>query len=103
MLSQRLALYYLANQDKLQTEKTKTILATTFTKLDDAITQLLISDYNTNDIEETLATSMVIWQDVRNNKNKLLKQGFAKEVIYDKSDELTTVFNKLTLLYEKAN
>jgi len=102
MLAQRLGLYYFANEKRLQTEKTMSVLESTYTKLDDTVAELLISDFNTDEIEETLASAMVVWQDVRDHKNNLLKQKFDNTDIYKKSDELTKVFNKLTLLYEKV-
>ena len=102
MLSQRLALYYLANDKKTQTEKTKSILETTYTNLDDVISELLISDFNTATIETTLGEAMTLWEVIKNNKDKLLNQQLDKKDIYNRTNDLTIIYNKLTLLYEKV-
>ncbi len=102
MLSQRLGLYYLANQGATKSPMTEKTLNTVFEDLDNAISDLLISNYNTDKIEEALANAMGIWSEIRENKKKLLNQGFDNTKIYKLSNELTKAFNKVTSLYERT-
>jgi len=101
MLLQRLALYYYANSKKLQNEKSTTILEKIYTNIDDAISQLLISDFNNNEIEEALASAMTSWEKIKTHKEELLKHKANKQDLYTRTNDLTKSFNELTLLYEK--
>jgi len=102
MLSQRLALYYYANQTTLKTKSSQSMLNNVFNEIDGAITMLLISNFNNDQIEEKLGVAMTKWELVKNNKKKLMNQGFKPSEIYKISNELTKAFNTVTALYEKA-
>lgn len=102
MLAQRLALYYYANQSTLKDKNSEMMLNNVFNELDGAITMLLISDFNTSKIEEKLGVAMSKWEKVKNNKEKLMNQGFDSKEIYKISNDLTKAFNDVTMLYERV-
>ncbi|MFD2564670.1 type IV pili methyl-accepting chemotaxis transducer N-terminal domain-containing protein [Aquimarina rubra] len=102
MLSQRLALYYYANQTTLKTKNSEQMLNNVFNELDGAITMLLISNFNNSQIDDKLGVAMSKWEQVKNNKDKLMNQGFKPAEMYKISNELTKAFNAVTGLYEKV-
>ncbi|WP_299252038.1 type IV pili methyl-accepting chemotaxis transducer N-terminal domain-containing protein [uncultured Aquimarina sp.] len=102
MLSQRLALYYFANQTTLKTKNSEQMLNNVFNELDGAITMLLISNFNNEQIDEKLGLAMSKWEYVKNNKEKLVNQGFKPLEMYKVSNDLTKAFNAVTSLYEKV-
>ncbi|MBW1295154.1 type IV pili methyl-accepting chemotaxis transducer N-terminal domain-containing protein [Aquimarina litoralis] len=102
MLSQRLALYYFANQNTLKTKNSESMLNNVYNELDGAITMLLISNFNNEQIDEKLGVAMTKWENVKNNKEKLLNQGFKPSEMYKLSNDLTKAFNVVTGLYEKV-
>ncbi len=101
MLSQRLALYYFANTSILKRSYDKEELENVFIELDDALNELLVSNFNNHRIDKVLGDVMVLWEKVKLDKTKFLKRGFENSEIYDLSNQLTTLFNKLTALYER--
>ncbi|WP_299223816.1 type IV pili methyl-accepting chemotaxis transducer N-terminal domain-containing protein [uncultured Aquimarina sp.] len=102
MLSQRLALYYFANQTTLKTKNSEQMLNNVFNELDGAITMLLISNFNNEQIDEKLGLAMSKWEQVKNSKEKLMNQGFKPVEMYKISNDLTKAFNAVTSLYEKV-
>lgn len=102
MLSQRLALYYFANQTTLKTKNSESMLGNVFNEIDGAITMLLISNFNNEKIDEKLGVAMTKWENVKNNKEKLMNQGFKPSEMYQISNDLTKAFNVVTGLYEKV-
>ncbi|WP_405206870.1 type IV pili methyl-accepting chemotaxis transducer N-terminal domain-containing protein [Aquimarina sp. LLG6339-5] len=102
MLSQRLALYYFANQTTLKTKNSEQMLNNVFNEIDGAITMLLISNFNNEKIDEKLGVAMTKWENVKNNKEKLMNQGFKPSEMYKISNDLTKAFNAVTGLYEKV-
>ncbi|WP_027391752.1 type IV pili methyl-accepting chemotaxis transducer N-terminal domain-containing protein [Aquimarina latercula] len=102
MLSQRLALYYFANQTTLKTKNSEQMLNNVFNEIDGAITMLLISNFNNEKIDEKLGLAMTKWESVKNNKKKLMNQGFKPSEMYKISNDLTKAFNTVTGLYEKV-
>ncbi|WP_299190317.1 type IV pili methyl-accepting chemotaxis transducer N-terminal domain-containing protein [uncultured Aquimarina sp.] len=102
MLSQRLALYYYANQTTLKTKNSALMLNNVFNEIDGAITMLLISNFNNAQIDEKLGVAMTKWENVKNNKEKLMNQGFKPSEMYKISNDLTKAFNAVTSLYEKV-
>ncbi len=102
MLSQRLALYYFANQTTLKTKNSEQMLNNVFNELDGAITMLLISNFNNEQIDEKLGVAMSKWEQVKNGKEKLMNQGFKPLEMYKISNDLTKAFNAVTSLYEKV-
>ncbi|MFY7671934.1 type IV pili methyl-accepting chemotaxis transducer N-terminal domain-containing protein [Tenacibaculum sp. MEBiC06402] len=102
MLSQRLALYYFANSGNLKDKNNEARLRGVFTSLDDAITDLLISNFNNARIDQALGAAMTKWEQVKNNEDKLFKGGFNAREMYNLSNDLTRAFNKVTILYEKV-
>jgi len=102
MLSQRLALYYFANKPGLKNAKTSNTLQSVFTELDNALNDLLISSFNNDRIDEALGDVTALWESVKTNKEKLTKQGYQDQEIYNLSNQLTKTFNKITNFYEKV-
>lgn len=102
MLSQRLGLYYFANQNGTKSAVTEKNLKKVYTQLDEAISSLLISNFNNEKIDEALVEAMFLWNEVRVNEDKLMKQGFENTEMYNLTNKLTRVFNKITTLYEKV-
>jgi len=102
MLAQRLGLYYYANQNTLKDKNTERMLNNVYNEIDGAITILLISNFNNGQIDEKLGLAMSKWEQIRNNKTKLMNHGFKNEEIYKISNDLTTAFNSVTGLYEKV-
>jgi len=102
MLSQRLALYYFANQTTLKTKNSEQMLNNVFNELDGAITMLLISNFNNEQIDEKLGVAMSKWEQIKNGKEKLMNQGFKPSEMYKISNDLTKAFNAVTSLYEKV-
>lgn len=101
MLSQRLGLYYFANKPDLKTSNISTKLETVFSEIDAVLNDLLISSFNNDKIDEAIGEVMSSWEDLKNNKIRLFKQGYKDAEIYELSNSLTKNFNKITTLYEK--
>ncbi|WP_271785014.1 type IV pili methyl-accepting chemotaxis transducer N-terminal domain-containing protein [Aquimarina algiphila] len=102
MLSQRLALYYFANQPTIKDKNSEQMLKNVYNELDGAISMLLISNFNNTRIDEKLGVAMSKWDQVKSNKDKLFKQGIKPADMYRISNELTKAFNAVTSLYEKV-
>lgn len=102
MLSQRLALYYYANQATLKDKDSEQMLKNVYNELDGAISMLLISEFNNSRIDEKLGVAMSKWDKVKSNKDKLFNQGLKASEMYMLSNELTKAFNDVTNLYEKV-
>ncbi len=102
MLSQRLALYYFANQTALKDKNNEQMLKNVYNELDGAISMLLISEFNNSRIDEKLGVAMSKWDQIKANKDKLFNQGIKSEDMYRLSNELTKAFNDVTNLYEKV-
>ena len=102
MLSQRLALYYFANKPDLKNKKTESVLRNVYSELDNALNDLLVSSFNNDRIDEALGDVTVLWESVKENNDKLFKQGYQDQEIYKLSNTLTKLFNKITNLYEKV-
>ncbi|WP_405205885.1 type IV pili methyl-accepting chemotaxis transducer N-terminal domain-containing protein [Aquimarina sp. LLG6339-5] len=101
MLSQRLCLYYTANtMFKGDSPEYKKILNDTYEKFDNTIGELLISSYNSTDIEEELGVVMSYWEKFQTNKNGLLNGDFTLQEMFATTNQLTKSFNKITNLYE---
>ena len=58
--------------------------------------------FNNDRIDEALGEVTALWEDVKANKDRFLKQGYQDAEIYKLSNELTKTFNKITNLYEKV-
>ena len=78
------------------------MLSNVFNEIDGAITMLLISNFNNEKIDEKLGVAMTKWENVKNNKEKLMNQGFKPSEMYQISNDLTKAFNAVTGLYEKV-
>ncbi|WP_108802467.1 type IV pili methyl-accepting chemotaxis transducer N-terminal domain-containing protein [Aquimarina sp. Aq107] len=101
MLSQRLCLYYTATtMFKGDSPEYKKILNETYEKFDNTIGELLISSYNSTDIEEELGVVMSYWEKFQTNKNGLLNGDFTLQEMFATTNQLTKSFNKITNLYE---
>ncbi|PKV52316.1 PilJ/NarX-like methyl-accepting chemotaxis transducer [Aquimarina sp. MAR_2010_214] len=102
MLSQRLAFYYYANQMELKNKNSSQMLNNAFHELDGAINKLLISKFNTPEIDEKIGLTFSQWNMIKKNRGKLSNQEFKGEEIYKMSNELTRLFNDITYMYEKV-
>ncbi|SEM22149.1 Type IV pili methyl-accepting chemotaxis transducer N-term [Aquimarina amphilecti] len=101
MLSQRLCLYYTATtMFKGDSPEYKKVLNETYEKFDNTIGELLISNYNSTDIEEELGVVMSYWEKLQTNKNGLLNGDFTLQEMFATTNQLTKSFNKITNLYE---
>ncbi|GAA4278439.1 type IV pili methyl-accepting chemotaxis transducer N-terminal domain-containing protein [Aquimarina mytili] len=101
MLSQRLCLYYTASS-MFPNKKAeyRRILNQVFEEFDSVIGDLLISSYNTTEIEEELGNVMSIWEKFQSNKKGFYSNGFTLEEVFYTSNNLTKSFNKITGIYE---
>jgi len=101
MLSQRLCLYYTASSMFVRdNEEYKKTIERVFTEFDNTIGDLLISSYNSTEIEEELGSIMSIWEKFQTNKTGLLNGDFELQEIFTTTNDLTKSFNKVTGLYE---
>ncbi|WP_103070757.1 type IV pili methyl-accepting chemotaxis transducer N-terminal domain-containing protein [Aquimarina sediminis] len=103
MLAQRLAFYYYANRVELKNKNSSQMLSNVFHELDGAINKLLISKFNTPKIDEKIGLAFSKWNAIKKNTSKLTNQEFEEAEVYKMSNELTKVFNEITLLYERIN
>lgn len=101
MLSQRLAFYYYANQTMLKDKNTVLMLANVFNELDGALNMLVVAPYNTPIIDEKIGLVLSKWDYLKSNKKKLMAHEMDDQNIYEKCDELTSIFDEITSLYEK--
>ena len=104
MLSQRLALYYFANEDflNLKSEELSKIFEETYTMFDDALFKLLVCDYNSQKIEDLLGVAMRDWDELKRHKDEFFRNRLSPEEIYKRTNDLMVTFNKITGLYEKV-
>ncbi|MBW1298012.1 type IV pili methyl-accepting chemotaxis transducer N-terminal domain-containing protein [Aquimarina litoralis] len=101
MLSQRLCLYYTAaTMFQGEGPEFKKILSETYQKFDTTIGELLISSYNSTEIEEELGVVMSYWEKFQTNQRGLLNGEFPLEEMFTTTNQLTKSFNKITGLYE---
>lgn len=103
MLSQRLAFYYFANRVELKNKNSAQMLNNVFHELDGALNKLLVFKFNTPQIDEKIGLAFSIWNKIKKDTSKLMEQKFEEKEMYEISNELTKVFNEITLLYEKVN
>ncbi|MDY8134097.1 type IV pili methyl-accepting chemotaxis transducer N-terminal domain-containing protein [Aquimarina sp. 2201CG5-10] len=101
MLSQRLGLYYYANHTELKDKNSEQMLVNVFHELDGAANKLLVSKFNTAEIDEKIGLAFSKWNTMKKNKIKLLRREFKDEEIYKISNELARLFNDVTIQYEK--
>lgn len=100
MLSQRLALYYIASlvfpESKLSYRKT---LNKIFLEYDDVISLLSICDFNNQTIEKELELIIKKWDKYQVDKEGFFSGNFAPEEVNKTSNQLTYCFNKITESY----
>ncbi|SED17354.1 Type IV pili methyl-accepting chemotaxis transducer N-term [Tenacibaculum sp. MAR_2009_124] len=101
MLSQRLVLYYFANGNGLKSLKSQNMLRDVYEELDSTLSDLLISSFNNDRIDNALGDVMAKWEGIQKSNERLFKQGYEDKEIYDLSNDLTKLFNRVTNLYEK--
>ncbi|MBQ4821080.1 type IV pili methyl-accepting chemotaxis transducer N-terminal domain-containing protein [Aquimarina sp. MMG016] len=101
MLAQRMCLYYIANT-LFQNENSEygKILSIVYDEFDTAIGNLLISSYNTTDIEEELGNIMSIWEKFQSDRRGFMNGKFPLEEVFKITNTLTKSFNKITGIYE---
>ncbi len=101
MLSQRLCLYYTAStMFPNQRIEYKRVLNQVFEEFDGVIGNLLISSYNTTEIEEELGNVMSIWEKFQSNRRGFNNGDFSLEEVFLITNRLTKSFNKITGIYE---
>ncbi|WP_299222123.1 type IV pili methyl-accepting chemotaxis transducer N-terminal domain-containing protein [uncultured Aquimarina sp.] len=101
MLSQRLCLYYTASTMFTQEgPEYRKVLTSVYTEFDTVIGNLLISSYNSTEIEEELGSIMALWEKFQTNPKGLLNGEFQLQEIFATTNQLTKSFNKITGLYE---
>lgn len=101
MLSQRLCLYYTASSMfPSENSEYKKVLRSVFNEFDTVIGNLLISSYNSSEIEEELGSVMSVWEKFQMNQAGLFNGDFTLEEVYNTTNSLTASFNKITGLYE---
>ena len=102
MLSQRLALYYFASKDKyVDCIKSKNILENIFIEINEAISKLLISNYNTTEIEISLGIAISEFEKISKYKEKFMNHEFSDLEVFKITNNMTSSFNMLTVLYEE--
>ena len=102
MLSQRLGLYYYASKNKFDDHIiSNSIMEDIFIELDEAISYLLVSNFNTSEIESSLAVATVEFDKISKNKEKFFNHQFSDLEIYKITDNMTAAFNNVTILYEE--
>ncbi|KAA1247604.1 type IV pili methyl-accepting chemotaxis transducer N-terminal domain-containing protein [Aquimarina sp. RZ0] len=102
MLSQRLALYYYGNEQVIKNKNSNQMLTNIFNEFDGALNMLLIFDANTSEIDEKIGVAFSKWNTIKKEKQKLMAQELKYEDVYKMTNELTRVFNDITLMYEKT-
>lgn len=102
MLSQRMGLYYFANKPGLKTNGTLNKLQIVFKELDEALSFLLISNFNDERVDNALGDVLDLWDNVLEDKEKLYKQGYEDVEIYNLSNQLTKLYNIITNSFEKV-
>jgi len=101
MLSQRLCLYYTALvMFKNKRAEYKKTVSNVFSEFDTAISDLLISNHNSTEIEEELGSIMSLWEKFQTNQLGLFNGTFTLEEVFTTTNQLTGSFNKITGLYE---
>lgn len=101
MLSQRLCLYYTATtMFPNNSADYKKIMTSVLDEFDGVIGKLLISSYNSTEIEEELGSVMSLWETITTNKKAVMNGSFAIEEIFTTTNSLTKSFNTITGAYE---
>ncbi|WP_025739665.1 type IV pili methyl-accepting chemotaxis transducer N-terminal domain-containing protein [Aquimarina pacifica] len=101
MLSQRLCLYYTANtMFPNNSTEYKKIMTDVINEFDSVIGNLLISSYNSTEIEEELGSVMSLWEKLNTNKRGVMNGTFSIEEVFGITNNLTKSFNKITGQYE---
>ncbi len=101
MLSQRMCLYFAAIKayPKNKAEYRDTLRAV-FEEFSLVIGDLLISTFNTTEIEEEIGVIMALWEKFQSNKGKFLDGDFELIEVYNTTNDMTRSFNKITGAYE---
>ncbi|AUS05605.1 type IV pili methyl-accepting chemotaxis transducer N-terminal domain-containing protein [Pseudotamlana carrageenivorans] len=104
MLSQRMCLYFAAiNEFPKNKEEFKEVLGKVFDEFSYVIGDLLISTFNTTEIEEEIGLIMALWEPYQSNKRQFLNGDFDLIDVYNVTNELTKRFNKVTGLFEQIS
>lgn len=101
MLSQRLALYYFANTNSLKSDEVEANLRAAFVSFDNAVGDLLISNFNNEKVETILGEAMKDWDEFKKQKKAFFAHKMPVKEVYSRTNNLTKTFNKLTSQYEK--
>jgi hypothetical protein len=78
----------------------KDVLKVVFDEFSDVIGDLLISTFNTTEIEEEIGVIMALWEQYQSRKSKFVDGDFELINVYNVTNDLTKSFNKITGLYE---
>lgn len=101
MLSQRMCLYFTAIKTYPKNKaEYKSVLSAVFDEFSSVIGDLLISTFNTTEIEEEIGIIMALWEKYQASKSKFLDGDFELIDVYNVTNDMTRSFNKITGLYE---
>ena len=104
MLSQRMCLYFTAIKTFPKNKaEYKDVLERVFDEFSSVIGDLLISSFNTTEIEEEIGVIMALWEQYQSNKGAFLDADFKLIDVYNVTNDMTTSFNKVTGLYEQVS
>ncbi len=101
MLSQRLCLYYAGGSVFTKQNNTYTVnLRTVYSEFDKAITQLVMSSFNDDKVRVEISKLLFFWHNFKSMEIKLFQLKLEISDVYEITNKLTEVFEKITLLYQ---
>ena len=102
VLSQKVALFYLANNmDLFSNINLKHILMSSIEKFDKGLTTLSISTVNSKPIEDELNTALIMWSQVGEMQNEIINLKVDSNEFDHMCNLFLDSFNTLTGLYEE--
>ena len=103
MLAQRMCLYYIAS---LHFESNKSVylghIKEVFEEFDLSLIHLLQSQFNNDQSREQIARLLFFWQRIKSEEGSLYNQQFDIGDIYEITNKLTGVFEKITSIYQES-
>lgn len=103
MLAQRMCLYYLAS---LHFSSNKSVyighVKEVFEEFDLSLIHLLQSQFNNDQSREQIARLLFFWQRIKTEEGALYTQQFDIGDIYEITNKLTGVFEKITMIYQES-
>ena len=103
MLAQRMCLYYLAS---MHFESNKSVYIShvkeVFEEFDLSLIYLLQSQFNNDQSREQIARLLFFWERIKREEGSLYTQQFDIGDIYEITNKLTAVFEKITSIYQES-